>query len=162
MCNTNNCTQIINEEPNYEDLHRCLDLPTSELLLIIINVQGNTYGRTPMPNCHLNKVAKQLYWNYTLAWVFSCNFVAYFLNTFYSEHIWTAASVLCTCGIALWLLWKCSQKNEVGFTSNHRMCTTYAKCTSNNTQNISEWLLLFFAPVILLYNYCGSVPKKMK
>ena len=28
-------------------------------------------------------VAKQLYWNHTLAWVFSCRFAAYFQNTFF-------------------------------------------------------------------------------
>ena len=36
----------------------------------------------------------QLYWNRTLAWVFSCKFDAYFQNTFSSEHLWTAASVI--------------------------------------------------------------------
>ena len=39
-----------------------------------------------------NKVAKQLYWNHTSAWVFSCKFAAYFQNTFTNEHLWTAAS----------------------------------------------------------------------
>ena len=28
--------------------------------------------RTPMPKCDFNKVAKQLYWSHTSAWVFSC------------------------------------------------------------------------------------------
>ena len=27
--------------------------------------------------------AKQLYWNHTSAWVFSCKFAAYFQNTFF-------------------------------------------------------------------------------
>ena len=40
------------------------------------------YWRTPMPKCGFNKVAKQLYWNHTSAWVFSCKFAAYFQNTF--------------------------------------------------------------------------------
>ena len=40
------------------------------------------YGRTPTPKCDFNKVAKQLYWIHTLAWVFSCKFAAYFQNTF--------------------------------------------------------------------------------
>ena len=40
------------------------------------------YRRTPMPKCDFNKVAKQLYWNCTSAWVFSCKFAAYFQNTF--------------------------------------------------------------------------------
>ena len=42
----------------------------------------------------LFKDAKQLYWNRTLAWVFSCKFAAYFENTFYEEHLWLAASEL--------------------------------------------------------------------
>ena len=45
-----------------------------------------------MPKCDLNKVAKQLYWNRTSAWVFSCKFAAYFQNTFLFEHLWRAAS----------------------------------------------------------------------
>ena len=50
------------------------------------------YSRTPMQKCDFNKVAKQLCWNRTLAWVF-CKFAAYFQNTFSREHLWTAASV---------------------------------------------------------------------
>ena len=41
------------------------------------------YRRTPMPECDFNKVALRLYWNHTLAWVFSCKFAGYFQNTFY-------------------------------------------------------------------------------
>ena len=33
--------------------------------------------KTPMPKFDFNKVAKQLYWNHTSAWVFSCKFSAY-------------------------------------------------------------------------------------
>ena len=40
------------------------------------------YKRTPMPKCDFNKVAKQLYWNHTLAWVFSCKFGAIFRTPF--------------------------------------------------------------------------------
>ena len=36
---------------------------------------------------------KQLYWNQTSSWVFSCKFAAYFQNTFSKEHLWVAASV---------------------------------------------------------------------
>ena len=50
------------------------------------------YRRTPMPKCDFNKVALQLYWNRTSAWVFSCKFSAYFWNTFPKEHLWVAAS----------------------------------------------------------------------
>ena len=37
---------------------------------------------TPMPKCNFNKVALQLYWNYTSAWLFSYKFPAYFKNPF--------------------------------------------------------------------------------
>ena len=50
------------------------------------------YRRTPMPKYDFNKVALQLYWNHTSVWVFSCKCAAYFLNTFYQEHLWKAAS----------------------------------------------------------------------
>ena len=30
----------------------------------------------------------QLYWNYTLAWGFSCKFAAYLQNTFLYKHLW--------------------------------------------------------------------------
>ena len=45
-----------------------------------------------MPKCDFNKVALQLYWNCTLAWVFSCKFAAYFQTIFSEEHLWVAAS----------------------------------------------------------------------
>ena len=34
------------------------------------------YRRTPMPECDFNKVGKQLFWNRTLTWLFSCKFAA--------------------------------------------------------------------------------------
>ena len=40
------------------------------------------YRRTPMLKCDFNQFAKQLYWNRTSAWVYSCKFAAYFQNTF--------------------------------------------------------------------------------
>ena len=39
------------------------------------------YSRTHMPKSDFNKVALQLYWNHTSAWVFFCKFAAYFQNT---------------------------------------------------------------------------------
>ena len=39
------------------------------------------YRKTPMSKCDFNKVANQLYWNHTLAWVFFCKFAVYFQNT---------------------------------------------------------------------------------
>ena len=50
------------------------------------------YRRTSMPKYDFNKVALQLYWNRTSAWVFSCKFAEYFQNTFFKEHLWVAAS----------------------------------------------------------------------
>ena len=41
-----------------------------------------TYRRTSMPKCDFNKVAKQLVWNHTSAWVFSCKFAAIFRTPF--------------------------------------------------------------------------------
>ena len=49
-----------------------------------------------MPKCDFNKVALQLCWNQTSAWVFSCKFASYFQNIFFQEHLWVAASVLYT------------------------------------------------------------------
>ena len=51
------------------------------------------FCRKPMPKCDLNKVALQLYWNPTWAWVFSSKFATYFQNTFSWEHFRRAASV---------------------------------------------------------------------
>ena len=45
-----------------------------------------------MPKCDFNKVAKQLYWKHTSAWVFSSKFFAFFQSTFFCEHLWRAAS----------------------------------------------------------------------
>ena len=53
------------------------------------------YRITPMPECNFSKVALQLYWNHTSAWVFSYKFAAYFQNTLSYEHLWMAASVTC-------------------------------------------------------------------
>ena len=52
------------------------------------------YRRTPMPKYNFNNVAKQLYWNRTLAWVFSCKLAIYFQNTFSQEHLWVAVSAV--------------------------------------------------------------------
>ena len=40
------------------------------------------YRRTLIPKYDFTKVVKQLYWNHTSAWVFSCKFNAYFQSTF--------------------------------------------------------------------------------
>ena len=38
-----------------------------------------------MPKCNLNKFAKQLYRNHTLAWVFFYKLTVYFQNTFFEN-----------------------------------------------------------------------------
>ena len=40
------------------------------------------YRRTSMPKCDFNKVAEQLYWNYTSVRVFSCKFLHIFRTSF--------------------------------------------------------------------------------
>ena len=50
------------------------------------------YRRTPRPKYGFNKVALQLFGTHTSTWVFSCKFAAHFKNTFFFEHLWTAAS----------------------------------------------------------------------
>ena len=52
------------------------------------------YRRTPMPKCDFNKVVLQLYENYTLVWVLSCKFAAYFQNTNSGGLLLTAAKTL--------------------------------------------------------------------
>ena len=47
---------------------------------VLKNMQ-QIYRRTPMQKCDFSKVALQLYWNHTSAWVFSRIFAAYFQNT---------------------------------------------------------------------------------
>ena len=43
--------------------------------------------RTPIQTCAFNKVVKQLSWNHTSIWMFSCKFAACFQNTFSSEGL---------------------------------------------------------------------------
>ena len=42
-----------------------------------------TCRRTPMRKCDFNKVANQLYWNHTSAWVFFSKFATNFQNVFF-------------------------------------------------------------------------------
>ena len=91
-----------NYEPlndHYEPLHRYIqqiffpsDLQKQPSRGVLVkrcskNMQ-QIYKTTSMPKCDFNKVAKQLYWNRTLAWVFSCKFASYFQNSFSEEHLW--------------------------------------------------------------------------
>ena len=62
------------------------------LRLYIVGCRG--CFRTPVPICDFNKVALQLYWNYTSHGCFPINLLHIFRTTFLSEHLWRAASVL--------------------------------------------------------------------
>ena len=75
------------EKGNYQKLKYVFRKRYSETMQQI-------YKRMTMPKCGFNKVALQLYWNHTLAWMFSSKFAAYFQNTFSQEHLWTTASIV--------------------------------------------------------------------
>ena len=57
----------------------------------ILKIGSKFFRRTSMAKCNFNKVALQLYWNHTLAWVFSWKFAAYFRNIFSQEQLWRDA-----------------------------------------------------------------------
>ena len=62
---------------------------------------------TPMPKCDFNKVALQLYWNHTSAWV--CRrivWVCFYLSPFFTEHLWTTASAFSNLGSLLGIFFK--------------------------------------------------------
>ena len=69
---------IIKDCKKQKQPSRCVLKKCSENILKI-------FMRTPMPKCDFNKVALQLYWSHTLAWVFSVKFAAYFQNTFFKK-----------------------------------------------------------------------------
>ena len=76
------------------------------------------YRRTTVPKWDFNKVAKQLYWNHTLAWVFSCKFTAYFQNSFFLKHLWVTASVyspINCCEMAIFLYEQHSNKGVIHY-----------------------------------------------
>ena len=57
---------------------------TSEVIEKIIFYKSQLFV-TLITICEINtfNTAKQLYWNHTSAWVFSCKFAAHFQNTFH-------------------------------------------------------------------------------
>ena len=63
------------------------------------------YRRTPMRKCAFWKVANQLYWNHTSAWVFSCTFSTYLQKSCFDEHLWgsTSLSFYSTCLPNFWI-----------------------------------------------------------
>ena len=58
-----------------------------------------------MQKCGFWKVANQLYWNHTSAWVFSCTFDAYLQKSCSDKHLWgtTSASFYSTCLQKFWI-----------------------------------------------------------
>ena len=50
------------------------------------------YRRTPTRKCRFGKVANQLYWNHTSAWVFFCKFASYLHDSRFDKHLWGATS----------------------------------------------------------------------
>ena len=48
----------------------------------VLKIYNKFTGKHLCRKKDFNKVALQLYWNHTSAWVFSCKFVAFFQNTF--------------------------------------------------------------------------------
>ena len=56
----------------------------------VLKICSKFIGKHPCRSLIL--IAKQVYWNHTSAWVFSCKFAAFFHNNFFSEHLWMAAS----------------------------------------------------------------------
>ena len=61
-----------------------------------INFQKQPFRGVLRKRCseNMQQIYRQIYWNRTSAWVFSCKFAAYFRNTFSKEHLRVAASEL--------------------------------------------------------------------
>ena len=93
------------------------------------------YRRTPMSKCDFNKVAKQLYWNRTSAWVFSCKFAAYFQNTFYQDHLGVAASVFS-------ILWFPLSGSLIYFRYAHVVCTCDFYFSTTHTKGVDTKISL--------------------
>ena len=93
------------------------------------------YKRIPILKCDFHKVAKQLYWNHTSAWVFSYEFAAYFQNTFYQKHLWTAA-------FAHSKIWQTMKTTE----------RRHWRCSSIFILNLKQFSRLAFVLQLLTFN----------
>ena len=58
----------------------------------VLKICSKFIGGHPCRSVISIKLLKQLYWNRTSTWVFSCKFAAYFQNTFSYEYLWVATS----------------------------------------------------------------------
>ena len=81
------------------------------------------------------KFVKQLYWNCTSAWVFSCKFAAYFQNTFYQDHLWVAASVFS-------ILWFPLSGSLIYFRYAHVVCTCDFYFSTTHTKGVDTKISL--------------------
>ena len=61
------------------------------------NLLENTHAK-----CDFSKVAQEIYWYHTSAWVFFSKFAVYFQNTSFWEHPWKAASAYPKVHLALY------------------------------------------------------------
>ena len=93
------------------------------------------YKRISILKCDFHKVAKQLYWNHTSAWVFSYKFAAYFQNTFYQEHLWTTASA----HSKIWQTMKITERR-------------HWRCSSIFILNLKQFSTLAFVLQLLTFN----------
>ena len=82
----------INYNPGKLNLYKEQEQPSRSVGKRCSENMQQIYRRKPTPKCDFNKVALQLYWNRTSAWMFSCKNAAYFQNTFFLEQFWAAAS----------------------------------------------------------------------
>ena len=82
--------------------------------------------RTPM-----RKYEITLYWNHTLAWVFSCKFAAYFQNTFPKN----------TCGGLVWDLLVCN------YNSHKALIKDNLECISKEIDSLSTRYILILRDV---------------
>ena len=98
-----------------------------------VNIQENTR------KCDFSKVANQLYWNHTSAWVFSYKLAAYLQNSCFDEHLsgTISANFYSTCllyfsiqvcvklGCFLIYFWlvQCSIQKEQSFVLQNFLCS---------------------------------------
>ena len=83
---------------NMQHIYRRTSMPKcdSKKVALIFLIENECNARVFYVH-FLSKILKQLYWNHTLARVFSCKFAVYLRNTLWcEEHLWTAASGSCS------------------------------------------------------------------
>ena len=100
-CTVKNCLLLICCQKAFANIRKLLQIFFYTFIFIKFTMQkqpsrgvfrkrcsGNMqqiYRRTPMPKYDFNKVALQIYWNRTSAWVFSYNLLRIFWTPFYKN-----------------------------------------------------------------------------